>query len=284
MSPEAQVERVEGLVTIQDRGRIGWAHLGVPRGGALDGPAAALANRLVGNDAEQAVLELAMATLALRVSHAGTVAVAGAMGSLSVDGRAAAHGQPVSVRAGQQVVVEPPVRGVRCYLAVSGGIQVPQVLGSRCTDTLAWIGPPVVRAGTTLPLGAPQPPRPLDVPAPAPGSAIRLQAGPRADWFDDGAWQTLLTQRWVVDAQSNRVGMRLRGPALRRAEEYAAAELPSEGMVLGSVQVPPDGQPILFLHDHPVTGGYPVLAVAQAADLHVCAQLRPGEELQFRRG
>lgn len=279
------VEQVDGLVTVQDRGRVGYADLGVPRGGALDQPAAELANRLVGNtdDADgrgSAVLELTLARLALRSDRAVTVAVTGAQVTLVADGRERPFGEPVTLAAGGLLTVEPAREGVRSYLAVAGGIAVPPVLGSRSTDTLAWVGPAVVRAGSRLPVGRPAgAPRPTDVrrSVPAP-DRLRLLPGPRLDWFAASTLERLTAAPYTVHPDSDRVGLRLLGPALTRV---VAHELPSEGMVLGAVQVPPDGQPVVLLNDHPVTGGYPVVALVDRQDLSHCAQLRPGETVRF---
>ncbi|MBB3040242.1 biotin-dependent carboxyltransferase family protein [Nocardioides soli] len=269
------------LVTVQDRGRHGLAHLGVPRAGALDVPAADLANRLVGNHADAAVLEVLLGGLRLRAGTGCWIAVTGALAPLTVGGSARAHARAEWLPAGATLSLGTPVAGVRSYLAVGGGVAVTPVLGSRSTDTLAWVGPPRVEAGTVLPVGEPTgQPRPLDTPrAPQPGP-LRVSAGPRADWFGDEALDRLCATTYVVAADSDRVGLRLDGPALPRRR---SGELASEGMVLGAVQVPPSGVPVVFLADHPPTGGYPVLAVVDEADLWQCAQLRPGEELRFTR-
>ena len=171
---------------------------------------------------------------------------------------------------------------MRTYLAVSGGIAVEPVLGSRATDTLAWVGPPRVVAGTELPVGSPGgAPATYDAPrSPRPGP-LRVDPGPRADWFADDALERLCATAYTVKPESNRIGLRLDGPPLERVRDD---ELASEGMVLGAVQVPPDGRPVVFLADHPTTGGYPVLAVVRADDLWRCAQLRPGDEVRFSRG
>ena len=160
------------------------------------------------------------------------------------------------------------------------GLDVAPVLGSRSTDTLAWVGPPRVQQAAVLPLGDPHgPPRPVDVAAPdRPDRPLRLHPGPRLDWFTDDAMTTLCRNHYTVSADSNRVGLRLTGPALTRRR---SDELPSEGLVAGSVQVPPDGRPVLFLADHPTTGGYPVVAVVDAGDLPRCAQLGPGDPVRF---
>jgi len=267
------------LTLVQDRGRPGLAHLGVPRAGALDGPAAALANRLVGNDVDAAVLEVVLGGLEVTTDEACWVAVTGAPAPVSVDGVARGHGRAERLTPGATLRLGRPDAGVRSYVAVGGGIAVEPVLGSRATDTLAGVGPPRVSAGDLLPVGpAGAAPRPLDTPAgPRPGP-LRVVAGPRADWFAVDALEVLCASAYVVEADSNRVGLRLAGPAVPRVRDD---ELPSEGMVLGAVQVPPSGRPVVFLADHPPTGGYPVLAVVHPDDLWRCAQLRPGEEVRF---
>ncbi|GAB7003824.1 biotin-dependent carboxyltransferase family protein [Nocardioides sp. AN3] len=258
------------LTTVQDAGRIGWAHLGVPRAGALDAPAAALANRLAGNLVDAAVLETVLGGLTVRNAGPGRwLAMAGACDP--------------HVRwwaAGEELRVPEPANGVRTYVAVAGGIAVDPVLGSRSTDTLAWVGPLRLSAGMVLPLGDPVgAPRPLDVPPARRSGPLRLVPGPRSDWITPAAYELLLSHEWAVRPDSDRIGLRLDGPALERACD---AELPSEGMVLGAVQVPPSGRPIIFLADHPPTGGYPVVAVAHPDDLWRCAQARPGEVVSFR--
>jgi biotin-dependent carboxylase-like uncharacterized protein len=278
------------LTTVQDRGRPGWAHLGVPRAGALDMAAAALANRLVGNPEECAVLEATAAGVSLRLSVAMTLAVTGADAAVEVGGRPAARDEPVSAPPGALVRVGPARRGLRSYVAVAGGVDVPAVLGSRSTDTLSGLGPAPLAAGQVLAVGAPLA-RPAGIDVPPPGAHAALPAGtatlllhrgPRADWFDGAAPATLTRGVYTVSEASNRVGLRLRCEPLRRGEDARArVELPSEGLVLGAVQVPGDGQPLVFLHDHPTTGGYPVVAVVDPGCLGICAQLRPGDPLRF---
>jgi biotin-dependent carboxylase-like uncharacterized protein len=287
MSATCHVLTAGALVTVQDRGRPGLAHLGVPRAGWLDPVAATLANRLVGNHEDAAVLEAAGGALRLRLEGADRwVAVTGAPGPVSVDGVARPSGLPLRVRAGAELTVGAAARGVRRYLALGGGLAVPPVLGSRSTDTLAWVGPPPVRAGAALPLGEPHgppPAAPADVVAPARRGPLRVLPGPRADWFAPGALELLCSASYAVTADANRVGLRLSGPVITRSR---TDELPSEGLVLGAVQVPADGQPVVFLADHPTTGGYPVLAVLDPRDVGRCAQLAPGDEVRFtaRRG
>jgi biotin-dependent carboxylase-like uncharacterized protein len=166
---------------------------------------------------------------------------------------------------------------------VRGGVDVAPVLGSRSTDTLSGLGPAPLRAGDELPVGALAGAEPFvdvaPVRAPSSSPVLRVLPGPRRDWLAPAAWTALTGAGWTVTTDSDRVGLRLGGPRLERARD---GELPSEGLVPGAVQVPPDGAPVLFLADHPVTGGYPVLAVVASADLPAAAQLRPGDRVRFR--
>jgi biotin-dependent carboxylase-like uncharacterized protein len=269
------------LVTVQDRGRRGLAHLGVARAGALDAPAAGLANRVVGNEPDAAVLEVLLGGLSLRTDAGCWVAVTGAPAPLRVAGEARAHAHAEWVPPGATLTLGRPGSGLRSYVAVGGGIDVEPVLGSRSTDTLAWVGPPRVEAGAVLPVGTSSgEPRPLDTPRTRRPGPLRITPGPRDDWFAGDALDVLCGSPYVVEADSNRVGLRLDGP---RLERRASGELASEGMVLGAVQVPPSGRPVVFLADHPPTGGYPVIGVVDPDDLWQCAQLRPGETVGFSR-
>jgi biotin-dependent carboxylase-like uncharacterized protein len=271
------------LATVQDHGRSGFAAIGVPRSGAADAVAAELANRLVGNDVCAAALEVTAGGLVLRAERTVLVAVTGAPAPVTVNGRAGPFGGPFTVPAGAVLALGMPPVGLRCYLAVRGGIDVPPVLGSRSTDTLSGLGPAPLSVGDRLPVGDLRAEEPFvdvaPVRPPSPAPVLRVLSGPRRDWLEPAAWTALTTQEWTVTADSNRVGLRLSGPELTRAR---TDELPSEGLVPGALQVPPDGAPVLFLADHPVTGGYPVLAVVTTADLGAAAQLRPGDRLRFR--
>jgi biotin-dependent carboxylase-like uncharacterized protein len=275
------VEDPGPLTTVQDRGRPGWAHLGVPRAGWLDGPAAELANRLVGNDGDAAVLETTLGGVTVRTTAAMTVAVTGAECTLRVAGRARPFATAVPVPAGAVVHVGPARSGVRSYLAVSGGVAVEPVLGSRSTDTLAGVGPPPLTAGAELPVG-PARGRPSAVDAhlvrrSAGPAVLRVLAGPHADRQGSDVLVALARAPWTATVRSNRVALRLDGEPLPRDD----GEVATEGVVLGAVQVPPSGQPLVFLADHPTTGGYPVVGVVHPDDLAACAQLRPGDEVRF---
>ena len=274
------------LTTVQDDGRPGYAHLGVPRSGWLDPPSAGLANRLVGNEVGAAVLECLLGGLVLEAGTASTLAVTGAACDVAVDTgrgrRPAPHGAAVTLLAGDRLVLGRATRGARCYVAVSGGIVVAPVLGSRSTDTLSGLGPSVLAVGTVLEVGPPrgEPSGAAAVPAPHGGSVtLHCEPGPRVDWFRGDVLATLAAGEYVVEPDSDRVALRLRGAALERAVD---GELPSEGLLPGAVQVPADGQPVVFLRDHPTTGGYPVAAVVDPADVAACGQLLPGDVVRFR--
>jgi biotin-dependent carboxylase-like uncharacterized protein len=271
------------LATIQDGGRPGWASIGVTRSGAADRASAALANRLVGNDPTAAVVEVTAGGLRVRAERAVLVAVTGAPAPLDVDGKPAPLDAPLTLRPGAVLTLGMPAIGLRSYLAVRGGIDAPSVLGSRSTDSLSGLGTAPLKDGDRLPIGTLAAGEPIvDVAAvarPQPRPVLRVLPGPRRDWFEPAAWAALTTEDWTVTADSDRVGLRLNGPLLGRERD---GELPSEGLVPGALQVPPDGAPVLFLADHPVTGGYPVLAVVVTADLPAAAQLRPGDLVRFR--
>ncbi|MFI9251009.1 biotin-dependent carboxyltransferase family protein [Streptomyces sp. NPDC053069] len=285
MTVKLAVVRSGALTTVQDRGRRGHAHLGVPRSGALDAPAMRLANRLLGNAPDAAVLETTLTGCALRPDRGVTVVVGGAPCPVTVDGRPVAWGLPVRVPAGAVLNVRGVTAGVRSYVAVAGGIAVEPVLGSRATDLLSGLGPAPLRDGDVLPLGtpAPQPALPDSAPWPAPPTELTLplRFGPRTDWFSPAALHTLTSATYRVSQHSNRIGLRTEGPSLERV---SAGELPSEGMVLGAVQVPPDGRPVVFLHDHPTTGGYPVIGVVAETALAAAAQAAAGTPIRFTLG
>lgn len=282
MSAALEVLRAGMRTTIQDLGRPGFAHLGVPRSGAVDAAALRLANRLAGNPPGAAGLEMLLGGVQLRATGAVTLAVTGAPCTVTVDGRAADPGFPLAVPAGALVTLGRATAGLRVYLAAGGGVAVPPVLGSRSTDTLSGLGPDPVRDADVLPIGPPSAPPPaVDVaPYPPPAGDLRLRVwlGPRDDWFTRSAVATLFSAGYRVAAETDRIGARLTGPALTRAVD---GELPSEGLVLGAIQVPANGQPLIFLADHPTTGGYPVIGVVDPADVDLLGQARPGTPVRF---
>jgi biotin-dependent carboxylase-like uncharacterized protein len=268
------------LTTVQDLGRVGQGALGIGRSGACDRASYRLANRLLGNAEGVAVLEVTFGGLALRADTDVVLAITGAPCP------GLPHNSPTALPAGSELRLGTPSTGLRTYVAVRGGFEVEPVLGSRSTDLLSGLGPAAVSAGDQLPVGRAAGEMPgvdvAPVPDPAAGNvSVRVLPGPRRDWFDDSMWARLVGQEYRVSSESNRVGVRLEGEPLERARE---GELPSEGMVRGALQVPPSGVPVLFLADHPVTGGYPVIAYVVDDDVDRCAQLRPGQTLRFRAG
>jgi biotin-dependent carboxylase-like uncharacterized protein len=291
MNRSLTVLRTGPLCLVQDAGRVGHAADGVGRSGAADRRSAAQANALVGNRADAAVLECTLGGLSVRAEDDLVVAVTGAPAPADIDGEAVTHATRIRLASGKTLRLRTPRAGLRSYLAVEGGIAVDPVLGSRSTDTLSGLGPEPVAKNDRLPVGS-EISHPADdsgthqprTEIGAPVTELRVIFGPRDDWFEDR--NELTTGEWLVSAQSNRVGLRLdrpdtddaTPPALQRKQ---SRELPSEGVALGAIQVPPSGQPVLFLADHPITGGYPVIAVVIDADIDAAAQLRPGQRLRF---
>lgn len=280
-------ERVGPLVTIQDLGRPGWLRSGVGVAGAADRTALRLANRLVGNAETAAGLEVLLGGVTLRALRRVTVAVTGAPAPATVGGIPVGHACVLELAAGAVLRLGHAPAGMRAYVGVRGGIDVAAVLGSRSRDTLSGIGPEPVRAGSGLPVGSAQG-RAVWVPnvdvAPiaeltnAPITA-RVVLGPRADWFDRAC--ALFDGRWTVSPEADRIGIRLDrrdGPPIVRSDRR---ELPTEGIASGSIQVPPDGRPVVLLADHPITGGYPVVGVVVDADIDRLGQARPGQTIEF---
>lgn len=287
-----------GLQTLfQDAGRYGMSSLGISPSGALDATSLREANRLVGNPVGAAVLENVLGELRLRSHGRVVLAVTGADAALSLKTaggleRAIPANQPVGLNEGDTLIVGRCTAGVRCYVAARGGWDVEPVLGSCATDTLARIGPPALFKGQRLGVGNSVPPAQLQAvhtpepntpgrPLPRPGDLVTLDVvlGPRTDWFTPEAIATFSSQTWRVTQESNRVGIRLEGaqPLSRQRHD----ELPSEGTVTGAIQVPINGQPVLFLADHPLTGGYPVIAAVASHHLYLAAQLPVDSRVRF---
>ncbi|WP_311212346.1 MULTISPECIES: 5-oxoprolinase/urea amidolyase family protein [unclassified Arthrobacter] len=286
--PGLKVLRSLPLTLIQDLGRPGYAAIGVSRCGALDQGSLRRANRLVGNPSGAAAMEIVDGGLTVQAVGDQIVALAGAPAGMqitSVNGsREAAAACPVALMDGETLVLSPPTTGVRSYLAVRGGIEAEEVLGSRSADTMGGLGPEPLAVGQFLPV-APAPRTAVGEPEQQPDfpadevSELELGPGPRADWFASDALQALFNQDWTVTNDSNRIGMRLSGTPLERIRHD---ELPSEGTICGVVQVPPTGLPVVFLSDHPVTGGYPVIAVVAPKDLDKAAQIAAGGRVRFK--
>jgi len=277
---------------LEDLGRPGRSGLGVSRSGAMDHRALREANRLVGAATGSPALEMAYGGLEATARGDLVLAVAGAPVPLVIQGahgvRTAVPGAAFALDDGDVLVVGAPPRGVYSYLAVRGGWEAETVLDSASGDVLARIGPSRLEAGDELGVGrawsesvaAAAPHVQRSVSAPDEVTLLDVVLGPRDDWFTPEALERLTGQRFTVTAQSNRIGLRLEGEQpLDRAVEH---ELPSEATVSGALQVPPDGQPVLFMADHPVTGGYPVVACVVGDQLDRAAQVPVGASVRFR--
>jgi biotin-dependent carboxylase-like uncharacterized protein len=283
------------LSSLQDTGRVGYGHLGIGRAGGADLPALALANALVGNDAHACAIESTLVGPRLRLHRSAWVALTGApMPRARVDGHDLPMWRPVRCAAGSVLDLGPMSRGCRSYLAIAGGLSVDSWLGSRSSDLNAGLGPVQGRAlaaGDTLDLGAPvrEPvyaghwsldPEPW-FPSGGDPPEFHLMPASHTDAMDRAS-RDMLSGGAVfrVDSESNRVGVRMQ--ADRPLQLRQSLEMVSEGLVPGTMQLPPGGQPILMLAEHPVTGGYPRIAHLASVDLPRLAQLRPGDTLRFR--
>jgi biotin-dependent carboxylase-like uncharacterized protein len=267
-----RIASVGAGTTVQDVGRCGFAHLGVPRSGPVDPRAHGHANRLVGNDPSAAAFESAGGLVVEAVTPA--VLACSATGSVT------------SLRAGERWSAPDDASRRWTYVAVRGGLDVGRVLGSSSHDTLSGLGPPALTTGDLVAIGE-QPDGPLVVevvPLRPPTRVVRVWTGPRAEWFD-GQLGALTGRRWTIGARANRVGLRLEpqpfpwSPLGKRSR--AEGSLPSEGLLDGAVQVTPSGEPIVMLADHPTTGGYPVIGVVDPDDLGDLAQLPAGATVRF---
>ena len=279
-----EVQRSGPHALVQDLGRPGLAHIGVTRSGAADRRSHRLANRLLANPDDRATIEVTLGGFSARVRGGGLdIAVTGADANPSIDGIPFGANSIAHINDGQVITLSAPRAGLRSYLGVRGGIAVPETLGSRSYDTLSGIGPAPLRSGDVVPVGDPVGRSPGIDQAPVAAMTdgpveLRMTPGPRYDWFVDP--DAIVHTEWVTSDRSDRVGVRLVGPALQ--SRWPGRQLPSEGAIRGAVQVPPDGQPVILGADHPVTGGYPVIGVALDADTDALAQLRPGQLVRLR--
>ncbi|WBF44323.1 5-oxoprolinase subunit PxpC [Serratia rubidaea] len=270
--------------TVQDLGRNGFRSLGISQGGALDAPALKIANLLVGNRADSAGLEITLGQFSAEFTRPGWIALTGAGCDALLDGKPLWTGWRYPVKAGQQLVLQKPKHGMRSYLAIAGGIAVPEVLGSRSTDLRTGFGGLEGRKlqdGDQLPLGesAKAPGKPFGVKQLLFNNRIRALPGPEYQEFSTAARETFWRTPWQLSPQSNRMGYRLQGSA--ELTRTTAREMLSHGLQPGVVQVPHNGQPIVLMADAQTTGGYPRIACVIEADLYHLAQLRLGEPVHF---
>ncbi len=273
------------LTLVEDLGRVGHLAVGVGRAGAADVASYLLGGRLVGNPDGVAALEVTFGGLRFKAFGDLLVCLTGAHAPGDADGRAVPHAAPFTLRDGQVLSLRMPSSGLRTYVSFRGGLALPGVLGSAASDTMSGLGPAPVRAGQTIEIGRRTEALPhVDVagvvPPPAGPVELAVLPGPRMDWFAHP--ESLAETKWAVSGRSDRKGIRLEGEPIERHTQWRDAELPSEGMVRGAIQVPPNGRPVLFLNDHPVTGGYPVIGVVRSAHVDRAAQLRPGQGVRFR--
>ena len=261
--------------TVQDLGRFGYAHHGVSASGAADALALRAANLLVGNAENAAALEMTLAGATLAFEAAAVIALTG-----SDFGAGLPLWEPIEIRAGATVACGATRSGARCYLAVRGGFDVPLAMGSASVHVMTGVGGRPLRKGDILAIGRSAVRRPRSRPAaPFPGdfsAPLRVTGAPQAEWFGPELYHSSYT----VSEESNRMGLRLRGPALVAAR---AGHMLTEGVPLGAIQAPPDGQPIILFVEHQTTGGYPKPANVISADFWRLGQLRPRDEVSFEK-
>lgn len=279
-------------IIFQDLGRIGQASQGVSQSGALDQSSFKTVNKIVGNDENDACLEITLGGAKFEVLNDGVIALSGAPCTIHIDSAKGQHfvqnhNYPISINKGDIIKLSAPQNGVRTYLAVKGGFATEPILGSCARDTLANLGPAPVQSNDILFHNICKKIKPVmldetqSFTMPNMGETITLDVtmGPRTDWFTKAAIDDFLNQSYEVTAQSNRIGARLLGTnALTRVEDN---ELPSEATAYGAIQVPASGQPVLFLADHPLTGGYPVIAVIAHYHLDLAGQIPVGSFIRF---
>ncbi len=279
------------LTTVQDLGRYGYQRYGVPVSGALDRSALRAANIMVGNRETDAGLETTLAGLRLRFLEDTVIAITGADIAPQLDGQTAPAWRPFAVPGGAILSFEGIIEGMRAYVAVAGGIDVPQVLGSRSTYTRARLGGLEGRglvSGDILHTPGDSPVERVEgrrlpseqVPAYGHSHTLRVVMGPQDDAFTQEGIRTFLSSTYEVSPQSDRIGYRLRGPAIQHAD---GADIVSDGIPLGAVQVTGDGQPVVLLADRGTTGGYAKIASVITTDVPRLAQAAPGDTVNFQQ-
>lgn len=281
---ELEVLAVGPQALVEDLGRPGVAHLGVPPSGAADRVSLAQGNRLLGNPASAAGVEVLLGRFACRADSPVMLVLTGAPVGATIDGEPAPFGIPFAVRRGQRLALGTPEHGMRTYLCVRGGLGGTRHFGSYSADPTSGLGTPPLAPGDLLPIGRASGEPTAGVAVAGVDTAdgpleVRATWGPRHDWLTDRSAGQLAETVWTVSTQVDRVGIRLDGAALALRSDD---QLRSEGVVRGAVQVPPSGLPVIFLADHPTTGGYPVVAVVADRDTDRLAQLRPGDRLRLR--
>jgi allophanate hydrolase len=278
------IKQAGPMLTVQDLGRTGMLHRGVSGSGPMDGPSMRIANHLVGNDDGQAVLEFAHVGGHFEVARPVRFAVTGGTAEITVDGERRHGWESFSLLPGQVLKIGVMRDAVWGYLALSGGIETPPVLGARSTHLRTGIGGLEGRrlaAGDRLPLGLtrPAPMMALTRPFRRPIGPVRVIRGPQGDHFDASAWRDFLGMEFVVSASRDRMAQMLEGPAVRAV---AGHDIVSDGTVSGSIQVPASGRPIVLMAERQTTGGYPKIATVASIDLPRLAQAMTGASLRFK--
>lgn len=277
---------------IQDEGRFQQTKIGVGTAGAMDLSSLHRANRIVGNPTDTAAIEILNGGLKAKMLRSAVIAVTGAQSNIAVqfvDGQKADFNtdQAIALDEGDQFHIQTPRSGLRNYLSIRGGFEIQAVLNSYSFDSLAMLGPEPLKVGdllyqahvptTTIGLETSQ----ADLPIVGDTVELDIMMGPRTDWFEQHSVETLCQQAWLVTNESNRVGLRLSGaiPLVRTIRD----ELESEGTCIGALQIPPSGQPVLFMNDHPLTGGYPVIATVAKHHWDLVAQIPAGCYIKFKK-
>ena len=273
------------FTTVQDRGRHGYAHLGISPAGAADSLSLRIANRLVGNDEYAPGLEMTLLGATLEFDEAAVIAIRGASCECKLDSKVIPANEVIEVSAGSVLQCGSTTDGARCYLAVQGGFDVPLIMSSASTDVRGRFGGVEGRrlqTGDALRIGKgglrPRRIRADAMEALQHEGPIRVTGGSQHDWFSSETYAKFLATPYAVSEQSDRAGLRLKGDAIMPREQR---QLLTDGIPLGAIQVPQDGQPILLFVDQQTTGGYPKIANVIAADMHRIGQLRPLDEIRF---
>jgi len=274
------------FTTVQDLGRYGLAHLGISPAGAADALSLRIANLLVGNEENAPALEMTLLGGTVSFEQPAVVALTGASCECKLGSSTVPANQAVEIAAGSVLQCGSTTDGARCYLAVRGGFEVPLVMGSASTDVRGRFGGVEGRRlqkGDVLRIGKARKTQPRRLRAGASemlrgAGSIRVTRGAQYDWFDTGTYASFFGIPYLVSEQSDRAGLRLQGEAVPPREK---TQLLTDGIPLGAIQVPHDGQPIILFVDQQTTGGYPKIANVIAADMHRIGQLRPREEVRF---
>ena len=277
------------LTTVQDMGRVGYQQFGVSVSGVMDPRSAAIANILVGNQEGEAVLECTMMGPHLQFDRANTIAITGGDLMPALDGQPIPTYRAVTVQAGQVLRFQAPKTGCRCFIAFTGGLDVPEVMGSRSTYLKAKIGGVEGRKlqkGDVIPFRAPGVPKNLNIRfispefVPRQVYTLRVVLGPQDDAFTQEGMNTFLRETYTVTPEFDRMGCRLDGPAI---QHVSGGDIISDGIAFGAIQIPSHGRPIIMLADRQTTGGYTKIATVISADFRLLGQLKAGDKVRFEK-